>query len=279
MRTDRVKQGVRLLGENLAVGESTHPTVCPTCRGGRTHERSFSVTRQAEGLLWNCYRASCGEKGFLPTATTLVPADRPKEKPLRPYYHAVRQLDQADEDYFYERFGLVHTHNRIFTSDFDEYVLPVFGPDGVLTKGYTVRQPTWSGAPESPRKGRSGVPKARVFPHATGPMQSFYGPPMGSVDDGTLVVVEDQISAMAVAEAGHNAVALLGTIVNNDKVREWSLLKPKQVLIALDKDATDKAFAIARKWGLAFPETRVVMLERDLKDEDPHDIPFILGTD
>jgi DNA primase len=93
------------------------------------------------------------------------------------------------------------------------------------------------------------------------------------------VLVEDQLSAISAQQGGVNAVALLGTHLNNDKVWEISQWQPSQVIIALDADATDQAFKLARKWGLAFPKTRVAILARDLKEEKTDDIRYILGLD
>jgi hypothetical protein len=49
------------------------------------------------------------------------------------------------------------------------------------------------------------------------------------------------------------------------------------VLLALDEDATATAFRIAEKWAMAFDDMRVVILSRDLKDEDNLDIARVLG--
>lgn len=264
---------IRLLGEALEVGDSTNPSLCPSCEGGSTKETSFSVTRDPSGLLYNCYRASCFAKGFVPTAAGLLSPVRTKQK-LRIYTGAIRPLEKKDVDYFYIRFGLTSMVSHVLRSDRGEYILPIYNGDEFI-RGYVVRQPTWKGKLVAPRLGdtRPTTPKARTFPQVDEPMQSFY-----LQGTGALVVVEDQISAMVVAQAGFNSVALLGTTVNMAKVREWSLLQPKEVIIALDKDATGEAFRIARKWGLAFPKLRVAMLERDLKDEQVEDISGVLGV-
>lgn len=267
----------RLLGEDLAVGESTNREKCPSCQGGTSRESSFTVTRQLEGLVYNCYRASCGERGFVGTHGSIVKPGIVKQK-LREYWHPVRGLTSNDVTYFMHRFQINPTTSTLYIkgSDFDEYIFPIYDIRG-LERGYQVRQPAWQGKVRPPRSGRDDAPKARTFPHVREPMQSFY---LGGGNTGDLlVVVEDPVSAIKVAQLGVNCVALLGTTVNADKVREWSLLKPKQVLIALDEDATDVAFKIGRKWGLAFEKTRVVCLDFDLKDTDLEDILDILGVE
>lgn len=109
--------------------------------------------------------------------------------------------------------------------------------------------------------------------HAKGPVQSWY------LDTSNrLVLVEDILSAIRVQQLGLSACALLGTHLNNDKVREISLFKPGEVIIALDEDATDEAFKLAGRWGLAFPKIRVAILERDFKDDTDQNILRTLGV-
>lgn len=274
-----IKTEVKLFANDLAVGESKQKLLCPSCGGGRSREKTFSVSRTEYGVLYNCYRAKCGESGFVgsipaPVLPRIMKLPNEKLKP-REYWHSVRMPAEDDLWYFSDRFQLkpVVTTRYVRTSDYDEYIFPIYGING-FERGYVVRQPLWKGL-ECPRKGREGRPKAQTFPHVREPMQSFYVPsePLSEA----LVVVEDQVSAIKVCQAGHRAVALLGCNVDADKVREWSQLKPKEVLIALDKDATAAAFKIAGKWGLCFHGTRVVLLERDLKDEDIDDITEVLG--
>lgn len=270
-----IQTHVKLIAEDLSCGESKQNLTCPSCGGGRTGEKKFSVTRDSRGLLYNCYRAKCGLSGFVPTAAALLRPEKRQQK-LREYWYPVRTVVGDDIGYFAERFQLSpdSTEQYIRTSDFDEYIFPVLNPRG-LARGYVIRQPWWSGTPSCWRSGREGKPKAQTFPHAREPMQSFYIP--DTANNSTLVVVEDQISAIKICQTGHKSVALLGTNADADKVREWSLFRPYEVILALDKDATSKAFKIARKWGLAFRSTRVAMLEQDLKDEDLWDIPGVLG--
>ena len=58
----------------------------------------------------------------------------------------------------------------------------------------------------------------------------------------------------------------MGSGLNAERVRDISLARPREVVIALDEDATGNAFAIAKKWGMAWNRTRVAILEKDIKD-------------
>lgn len=252
----------------LSIGQSVR-TVCPMCGGGNKHERTFSVSRTPEGVVYNCHRGSCASAGFLPTAGALVPAQA-KPTPQRAYEGALHGLTEEDLAFFRERYEITPPLGW-YRNDYDEYVLSIHNPLG-YTRGYNVRQP-WPGAPI---KGRPDKPKTRVWMHAAGPMQSFH---THGVAGDVLVLVEDQLSAEKARQAGIGAVALMGTHLNADKVREIAMLRPKEVIIALDADATGLAFKHARAWGMAFNKTRVAVLEQDLKDCNMDEISIILGVE
>ena len=93
----------------------------------------------------------------------------------------------------------------------------------------------------------------------------------GTGDD--LYLVEDAASACAVSE-DYAGVALMGTSLPTEYI---STLQNKfdNIIVALDRDATSKAFDIARELGYR-SKTRVVMLEDDLKYFKPNEIRDIL---
>jgi hypothetical protein len=111
---------------------------------------------------------------------------------------------------------------------------------------------------------------------------SWYDP-YGSIEeeDRGVYIVEDPISAIRLAEyfsdkwPGHNAsvCALMGTGFNAEKVGEIQRVAcTHPVHIALDKDATGHAFAMARKWHGAFYACRVIVLGKDIKDSTDEEI-------
>ena len=89
----------------------------------------------------------------------------------------------------------------------------------------------------------------------------------------TAVVVEDCASACAVSN-DFTGVALMGTSLPTEYI---SVLQKKfdNIIVALDRDATSKAFDIARELGYR-SKTRVVILEDDLKYFKPDEIREIL---
>lgn len=85
-------------------------------------------------------------------------------------------------------------------------------------------------------------------------------------------LVEDQISALKLHHvASIRAVALLGTSLNAESVAEIQRTA-RHVTIALDSDATGKAFLLARKWGAAFKSCAVQILTKDIKDQSFQEI-------
>jgi hypothetical protein len=163
-------------------------------------------------------------------------------------------------------------------------LLPIYTPDGRV-RGHVARIP-WLGT-EFP--GASIQPKSITYKSEEGPLLSWY---RGKPGDDTvdiesrsiyewpqrLVIVEDQISAMRVAQdkPGCDAVALLGTALNAEKISEIQA-QHSRVIIALDADATRIAFQHARRWASAFESFRVVILTKDIKDlskEEIHALPF-----
>ena len=260
-----VREEVRLLAMDLPLGE-TMKGICPRCEGGSSNEASFSITRDASNvLLYNCYRASCPTGGAVHVSGELIQT-KWKPRSIINFYTGERlPLRPEDIAYFYNRFGINKSAAAKFISRTErgEYLFPVMSPQQ-YERGFVVRQPAWKGIkpPNSPVVGKK---KAILYPHNDAPMQSWYFSKSARYAS-TVVIVEDALSAIRVAQAGMTGVALLGASLNNDTVREIAHYKPKEVILALDADATDQAFRLGRKYGLAFPNFRVAILEEDLKD-------------
>ncbi len=267
MKYSDQKTEARLIAANLAANQTAYVD-CPACGG----HRKFSVTRRPAGVIWNCFKLECDVKGSTIEHAALQPAPARGTK-LKPYTGAIYNPDVRDCAYFYERFGLEGIGDCIAVSVDDRYIFPVQNYLGHIS-GYVLREPVWSGI-ECPRKGTGRGPKAVLYMHSDAPTQSWY---RSKYAGPKIVLVEDQLSAMKVAQQTETtAVALLGTQLDARKVREISQYRPDEVIIALDEDATDQAFKLARKWGLAFSKVRVAILEQDLKDTDNDDILEVLG--
>jgi hypothetical protein len=263
-------------GAQLEQGQ-TRRIVCPWCMGGTSGETSMNLTRKPEGLAYNCHRASCGVHGYVGHMPAL-PWIGGEARDERVYTGPVLPLTIEDEAFFLNTYELPspRVRGKIMRSYDGRYILPILwqGED----RGYVLRRP-WDGAPiEQPWRGR----KSDVYLNdQSRPQQALYAgwPPLHV--GATVVIVEDQLSAIKVSTVDgpyFGAVALLGSHLNTEKVREIALLRPDTVLFALDADATSLSFRYAREFGLAFKASRVVILERDLKDTKLADIPRILGV-
>lgn len=247
------------IAESLPIGGVSR-SICPVCRGGTTGESSFCVGREPDRVWWKCFRGSCssypgvtgGER--LPQAEVNRRLDR-----LKPYQGWSGNLEGKDLDYFLDRFELSNPDMKLGLNY--AYLIPYRNVWGQV-RGHILRQPSWQGPPWAPRPVDETLPKTKVYPSSTEPVQGWYRAP----DNHNVVLVEDSISAMKVAEAGLTAVALLGVGLNAEKVRDIARFGPRSVTFALDPDAQSQAAQLARKWGLYFERTRVVALECDPKD-------------
>lgn len=220
-----------------------------------------------------------------PTRSGVLP------RPVRPYTGASSALTREDKEFFHRRYGLCDAASYIKRGD-GRYLLDIIGPTG-LTRGTVARVP-WPGSPLVKETGAPVWPKAVTYMvSATEPVQSIYRSAL-SRPYPVVVLVEDQLSALVLREIGYDSVALLGVphlgassrgangepkYTGQDRVAEIAqYARGRPVIVALDADATQQAFLFARRWASAFSALRVAILERDLKDTPPAQIPPILGT-
>lgn len=247
--------------------------------------RDMSITRSDGGLLYHCYRASCAahDGGFLPTSGALLSPTPYQAPKLRPYYGEYHPLTDAYAahypaiDWFKGRFEIEEVQN-VGLNEHGNYVFEILDPYGRV-RGYLVREVLW-GEKEPVLPDGSKKAKTRVWMHSETPSQSWYVPVAGRVAHGlerTLVVVEDVVSGLKLRDNGIPAVSLLGTDLNLERVRELSLFRPTEVILALDQDAASLAFKLARRWSLAFNRMRVALLDKDIKDTPRAEIREVLG--
>jgi hypothetical protein len=277
------------VAESLSYGQ-VRRGICPACGGGDKHETSWVVGREPDRVWWKCFRAQCGNIGRT-GGHNLAPAvqaelSRALER-IRPYEGQLLPLEDYDRDYFWERFEVAMDPILAAASEHDEYLFSVRGPRQEL-RGYVQRQPVWRGVPKALREGRrvdddgKPMPKTKLFCHTTAATLAWYKASttvkeIGSRVGGHLVLVEDQLSAMKVAQLGVRAVALLGNSLNVEGVRDICREQPDVVTIALDPGAEGAAQSLAKKWGLYWRRTRVVALEADPKDTPAGELLSELG--
>lgn len=227
-------------------------------------------------------------RAWTPSVTALdtrvyPPAVRTPEARL--YTGEILPLTYEDRAYFLAKYEIdIHPCSvNINRSEDGRYVLPIWSANFVR-RGVILRR-GWAGSPLETSD--TAFPKADTYRYEAGPLQSFYqGCNPWDVGHGCLVLVEDQLSGIKLEKHGYDAVALLGTPTDrlasysgSDRVAEIvQAAGDREVIVALDSDATEEAFKFARKWRSAFKRLRVAILSADLKDTKAADFARVLGA-
>lgn len=246
------------------VGETSSNMECPMCRGGSTKEKSFSITREASGILFNCYRATCGFKGFYPTKYVDNTERKKKEFTPHKYNYYLSPLRDKDIFMFSGTYGISRDElesNRVkYNREKNTYAFPLFTPErwefGVVDRAYWGRKP----------KAISYFFSERAKIHF--PIQEFDG-------DKPILLVEDILSSIKACRYV-NSAALLGTNLTTSMVNQLLNLTQK-VVVALDEDATSKAIGMKRKYSIYFKNFSIIPLSKDIKNMDDADIKSLLG--
>lgn len=248
-------------------GGETRRILCPACRGGRTNELSLNVTAREDGsTVWHCFRASCGFSGSRHNGGRYVPAggERLKKKARKsgPFRGELRSLTPEEEHDLYELVGFRQEHLRasgvMFAPVMRRYAFPTFGPMGTR-RGWLLR--TWD-----TRRGT----KALTFPDGDEPVTSYYV----LSGERPVILVEDIPSAVR-ASSYVNAAALLGTGLSKEAAVELSSVT-RNVVIALDNDATSNAIKMRNRINLLFDSVAVLPLDQDMKDTPEDELEALL---
>lgn len=252
---------LRLLAADLEEGENRY-TDCPSCgRAGK-----FSIMRDNGRAVYHCFRASCDlhEGGsFSVNGQRLVRTrQQPKKQKFTPFEGELEHLDDEWELYLCKHLGFTAEHLAIgrlmYAPDEHRIAFPIFSPLG-RRRGWSLR--SYSG----------DEPKALTRMDCDEPHLCWY---VTAPETGSVLVVEDQASAIRAARYV-NAVALLGTGCNADYAAELAA-HARHVTWALDADATQQSIRLHRKYGIMFESSRVMVLERDLKDMGEGDLRRML---
>lgn len=243
---------IKEYAESLGLhNEESRRIDCPSCG----HKKTFSVTNKSGTLMWNCFHADCAVKGRTNRRITTDNADnilsilsKNTQKETSSYLKVPfikpkswsRVIPPRGLDYV----NLVNTSGRYDDIYYDvrreRLVYPIYDTLGILRDGVgrtmTGERPKWY----------------------------RYGNYEGGFRIGTsdiAVVVEDVPSAISISE-WVSGYALLGTSLRERHINELSTYR--RVVVALDKDATDKALTIMRALNSVVP-TGILMLDKDLK--------------
>lgn len=239
---------------DLFEGESRAGELCPSCKGGRSGERTLSVSNREGQLLWTCHRDSCAFTGSTGgasrTSRPLTQSESCRGVVGRLLVREAQRIPEEISATLLEKYAITPAHAARWGLGWaaaeQRLSIPVFSPDGE-TCGVNLR--SFSGE----------KPKAKL--HTEENSMAWY-PKRGSK---SIILVEDQFSAIRAADY-MNAVALLGTNLNDERARQIRKHAPGfERYLALDKDAFSKAIKLAVQYrGLL--GLRLLTLTKDLKD-------------
>lgn len=252
-----IKEDIREEALDLEIGD-TKRILCPFCQA--THEKSLSISRLPEGLFYRCFRVSCKEGGFIPSPTFSSKSYISFKKKFVPkeFKWDTIKLPPQLEDMLYEKYTITKDEIRIngikYAPEIDSLVMPIFNKMGyecgVATK--VVNRDT---------------SRPKVVNYFFNDYSRLHYPQQGSrgrKQEEAIVIVEDILSSIRVNRYA-TAVSLLGTHMTPMQAKELAGIN-KNIIIALDPDATDKAIGMKRSYGLAFNSFKVVHLSCDPKD-------------
>lgn len=253
---------------DLAYDQVKSGEVCPACKGGRKGERTFNVGRTGPYLWWRCHRASCefigkhSLNGYDGPTTTDEKRQRFRSFkrtsiPLRLKYELAERFNISPETFDQARWS--------YTVDYDGHgprvIMPIFSPTGSV-RGENFR--SYSGH----------EPKSLINANLGENVICWYKFRKYAK---TLVVVEDQPSALRVAESKvADSLALLGTTLTIDRVVEIREGEYNTVWLALDNDATSRAIKYLQEFRNHLPNLKLKALSEDIKDMSPKDFQTFL---
>ncbi len=247
---------------------------CPFCKE-RVSSKGFVVTRSESGFLMWCHK--CHTKRFIkngvPSFRQCVKNLRDRKK-LQPHEceasTAVTKVIVLPEDYTTEipntglawlalynvtpeeqaryRFG--------YSPSLDRLIIPVYTENGDLC--------FWQG-----RRLSSDSSRPKYLNISLGRTDiKFYI----NNNSPTTVVVEDVLSALAVARAGYNSVSLLGSYVN-DSIVEFLVRLGTRCVVWLDPDKRRESLCVTKRLrGLGLQSVSLVLPDKDPKDYTPDEV-------
>lgn len=249
-----MRKQIKLLASEYEVGDQTELITCPACGGGQSHENSFTMRILPEGVTYICYRASCGIKGFVPNLRMGEIHVKPKTKQPKPFVHDESPLPEMMIVLLQDKFPcmtreVLELEGVMYSYERKRILVPMFDARGyrfgLMARSY------------------EKVPKAIAY-HETYSVPNLHFP-LGYRPSETVVLVEDQFSAMILCSEGMPSVALMGTHLSEEYVTHLCSLGIRNVVFYLDADAVHKAIKFRNEYSLEF-NTSLYYHELDPKD-------------
>jgi hypothetical protein len=231
--------------------------ICPRCDGGSSNEKSLSISRLEDGnLVWQCFRAHCDEKAGAGGQATHVIRKVEQVKP-RPVFEGTTQaLTEEHLEWITAKWGISEPPYWWYTPDYGGRIAMSIRSPKYGHRGWVLRSPhSWAKT------------KALMYVEEKEETLSWYK----TNPNAPTVLVEDIPSAVR-ASTYMNAVALLGTAIGISKALEVAENAPRPIIIALDQDATDKAFVYGKRYGLMWDNPEILLLKKDIKDMEEEEL-------
>lgn len=259
-----IRATVQLEAVDLETGQSIR-IVCPVCGGGNNNEKSLSITRKTTGLLYHCFRGTCGLKpGFIggmeirPDTGHNNPTVQDRKRRVQTFEGILTKLP---EDIYLEAFAPYQiSYDEVlrqgikYAPEEHKLYFPIYNQEGDQI-GETLKNLS-----------KTKSPKYKLYSWGVYPLIHF-PTTMDSRLGRVLCLVEDHISAIKVSSLTPCA-ALLGTYVSNEGLEE--LYGWDHITIMLDGDAVSKACKLKERLD-NIVETNIIILP---VGTDPKDLSY-----
>ena len=276
IKSRSIRSQIKQLALDIPV-DQTETFICPFCEKAYeeqgnpseiwTPSRSFSISRTSTRLLFYCFRATCNERGFIPSVTFEQPVKK-KEKLPKEYRYPLVPLEAKHYEYLWSRYSLskeeIDCNGIQLNGERGSLAIPILDVRG-FTVGYNDRDIT----------GKRNPKAIAYWLNPDAPKIHF---PSGwdSSDDRTIFVVEDQFSAIKVSKY-KRAVALLGSNINDETIY-WIRKVTDSINIMLDPDMAEKSIKIQKKYSMLFRNFSVTLLSNDPKDTPDAELQKVLSS-
>ena len=257
------KSDILLYSSDMELGDTLR-VICPRCNGGSNKENSLTITYSDSGVVWNCFRASCNEKGTTnsdPTNLCVNKTLTPVPKQVRRFEGTTVPLSEQVLEKINKLWGITEPPYWYWTPDLGGRIAMSIRSPKYMHRGWVMR----SINPNARQKALTYVDEGEEG-------ISWYRNHLNA----PTVVVEDMPSAVR-AMRYVNAVALCGTGVSINRAKEISKYAVGTIYMALDQDATDQSFKIVNKWSLLWGDVKVLPLQKDMKDTSEDELCQILS--
>lgn len=248
----------------LPIGATTNDVKCPWCN----QSKSFAVTKSHKGdILFMCHRASCGQSGYIRERGVRGPATQGWKFTPRVYNDTTVLLEGDRLSELVSAYRLseteIHWAGWLYAPGRGALVMPVYSPHwarrGVVTKFF---DPTT-------------IPKTITYKEVDDVWMGWYirdgvAAPDSKGKYSQVIVVEDAISCLKASRYAP-AVALYGTHLNMEMLKEILSVAGDEIVLCLDKDATQKAYNYSRQFAV-YGNFRTIPLSKDLKDMNTEEL-------